>query len=87
MSPTVVILGHFLGDFLGDFFVNIYWIATQDTWKHRWDASSPFFVEFDKKPRKKKAAASGAGDAEDEEEKSPVLEAKINDLLIENWEG
>ena len=86
MSPTVVLLGHFLGDFLGDFFVNIYWIATQDTWKHRWDASSPFFVEFDKKPRKKKAAASGAGDAEDEE-KSPVLEAKINDLLIENWEG
>ena len=43
-------------------------------------------MEFDNKPRKKRAAA-GAGDAEDEEEKSPILEAKIHELMIGHWEG
>ena len=59
----------------------------EDVFKHRWDASSPFLVEFDRprKPRKP-GWKKGAGD-EDEEPKSPELEEAIKDLLCEGWQG
>ena len=48
----------------------------------RWDASSPFFAEFDQRQRKRKTPR------EDEDDiKSPDLEDKINELLIGEWEG
>ena len=62
-------------------------VHLEDVFKHRWDASSPFFAQFDgskkaRRPRKKK----GAGD-EDEEAKSHELQDAIDDLLCEEWQG
>ena len=54
----------------------------EDVFKHRWDASSPFFVEFDKKSKKKK---SSAGDDDDEEGKSPELDESVKELICDEW--
>merc|ERR1711884_833835 len=53
----------------------------EDCWKHRWDASSPFLAEFDQRVRQKRVVR------EEIEEPSPILEAKIKELLLEEWEG
>ena len=52
----------------------------EDVFKHRWDASSPFFVKFDKKSKKKKSA----GD-DDEEGKSPELDERVKELICDEW--
>ena len=51
--------------------------------RFRWDATSPFFVEYDRKPKKKKRVVAD----DDEEETNTILNSRINELIIGEWEG
>ena len=51
----------------------------------RWDASSPFFGQFDPKPRPRRKRSDDTDDEDDAG--SPDLDDKINELIIGEWNG